>query len=139
MRSVTIEKNELCKKIQTTYYKDSSGEIFEFQFFKGPKSARKIEKIYVLDGEFIKAISKDFINSVLFCQDCYLKVKGKCKREYKSICRNLNINYKKIELYEILFSIDSFYKNLVSKEFKERLEIELKGIKNDESFILEEN
>lgn len=139
MKPVTIEKNELCKKIQTTYYKDSSGKIFEFQLFKGPKSARKIEKICVLDGEFIKAISKDFTNSVSFCQDCYLKVKGKCKREYKSICRNLNINYKKIELYEILFSIDSFYKNLVSEQFKKRFKIELENIKNGESFILEEN
>ena len=106
-----------------------------FIFLKDRTQQKKIEKIYVLDGEFIEVISKGFINSVLFCQECYLKVKGKCKREYKSICRNLNINYKKIELYEILFSIDSFYKNLV----KERLEIELKSINNDESFILEEN
>lgn len=135
-----IEKSELCKKDRTTYYKDSSGEIFEFPLFKGSTSSRKIEKIYVLDGEFIKAISKDFTNSVSFCQDCYLKVKGKCKREYKSICRNLNINYELVDWYNILFLSEfPFYKNLVSEQFKKRFKIELENIKNGESFILEEN
>lgn len=139
MKAVTIKKFELYKKRQTIYYKDFNGKIYEFLPFKGPNSSNKVEKIYILDGKFIKTTSKNFVNSVLFCQKCYLKVEEKCRKEYRAICRKLNINYKKIESYEILFSIDSFDKNLVLKQFKNKFKDELENINNGEIFILEKN
>lgn len=62
-----------------------------------------IEQIYEIDGEYYKIVSS-YNNNYINCKKCDLKFGSKS-------CRMLNINcnntiFKKIDKYEVLFSIE---------------------------------